>query len=58
MKCHCCDGKMSKEKFYGPGEPYWGWRCPLCGEILDPLIFKNRVQQMGGGRRKGEAARK
>jgi len=57
MKCHRCNGRMYKEKFYRPREPYWGWRCLLCGEIMDPLIFENRVQQIGGGRRKEEAAR-
>jgi hypothetical protein len=38
---------MAKERFYGPGEPFWGWRCLLCGEITDPLIFENRVEQTG-----------
>jgi hypothetical protein len=33
---------MSIEKFYGPGDPFWGWRCIICGEILDPLILENR----------------
>jgi hypothetical protein len=33
---------MVNEKFYGPGDPFWGWRCVYCGEILDPLIFENR----------------
>jgi len=58
MKCPRCSGMMAQEKFFGPGEPFWGWRCPRCGEILDSLIFENRVQQIGGGRRKEEAARK
>jgi hypothetical protein len=49
---------MAQEKFFGPGEPFWAWRCPRCGETLDPLIFKNRVQQTEGGRRKEEAAGK
>lgn len=47
MKCHRCSGMMAKERFYGPGEPFWGWRCLLCGEITDPLIFENRVEQTG-----------
>jgi len=34
---------MASEKFYGPGEPYWGWRCFLCGEVLDSLICENRT---------------
>lgn len=58
MRCPRCSGMMAQEKFFGPGEPFWGWRCTRCGEILDPLIFENRVEQIGGGRRKEEAARK
>jgi len=42
MRCHRCDGIMANERFYGPGDPFLGWRCLLCGEILDPLIWENR----------------
>ncbi len=42
MKCHRCNGIMANERFYGPGEPFWGWRCVLCGEVFDPLIWENR----------------
>jgi hypothetical protein len=24
-------------------EPLIGWRCLLCGEVLDPTIFENRA---------------
>lgn len=44
MRCHRCNGIMANEKFYGPGDPFSGWRCLLCGEILDPLIWENRTQ--------------
>jgi hypothetical protein len=33
---------MVNEKYYGAGLPFWGWRCVCCGEILDPVIWKNR----------------
>jgi hypothetical protein len=33
---------MVMERYYGPGMPYWGFRCLFCGEILDPLILENR----------------
>jgi hypothetical protein len=46
MKCHRCDGAMAHEKFYGPGDPFSGWRCLLCGEILDPLIWENRSRSI------------
>jgi hypothetical protein len=42
MKCRRCSGFMANERFYGPGEPFLGWRCVLCGEIFDPLILQNR----------------
>ena len=42
MKCHRCDSVMVYEKFYGPDEHFLGWRCILCGEIVDQLILENR----------------
>jgi hypothetical protein len=33
---------MIYEKFYGPHEHFFGWRCILCGEIIDYLILENR----------------
>ncbi len=42
MKCYRCSSNMVYEKFYGPHEHYWGWRCVFCGEIIDPVILENR----------------
>jgi len=42
LKCYRCNGIMSNEKFYGPGEPFGGRRGVLCGEIFDMLIWENR----------------
>jgi len=36
---------MINEKYYGAGLPFWGWRCVCCGEIIDPVIRKNRNQR-------------
>ena len=44
MRCWRCCGLMVGERFYGPGNPFWGWRCVCCGEILDPIISENRNQ--------------
>jgi hypothetical protein len=43
MKCPRCKGVMSFEKFYGPHEYFFGWRCIYCGEIVDQVILENRV---------------
>jgi hypothetical protein len=42
MTCNRCQRWMVNEKYYGAGLPFWGWRCVCCGEILDPVILKNR----------------
>ena len=42
MKCNRCNGSMIYEKFYGDGETFFGWRCVVCGEIIDQVILKNR----------------
>jgi len=41
---------MVYERFYGPHEYFLGWRCVLCGEIVDQLILENR--QVNPGRQK------
>ena len=42
MKCPRCQGAMAFEKFYGPHEYFFGWRCVNCGEIVDQVILDNR----------------
>jgi len=42
MRCQRCNVVMVNERFYGPGDPFWGWRCMLCGNISDPMILENR----------------
>lgn len=46
MNCPRCSGSMVHENFYGAGEGlswyYPGWRCLLCGEIVDKVILSNR----------------
>ena len=44
MRCQRCNMVMVNERFYGPGDPFWGWRCVLCGNIFDPIILENRSQ--------------
>jgi len=33
---------MTYEKFYGVCEHFHGWRCIVCGEIVDQTILENR----------------
>ena len=42
MKCDRCGGSMAYEKFYGHHEHFVGWRCILCGDIVDQVILENR----------------
>ena len=53
MKCSRCKGFMVSDWFYGmQGEagPFVcsGWRCLLCGEVLDARIVGNRGTSIGG----------
>jgi hypothetical protein len=47
-KCPRCRGTVIYEKFYGFEEPFWGWKCLLCGEIIDPVILANRQLMRAG----------
>jgi hypothetical protein len=42
MKCLRRRGAMVYDKFYGLQEQFWGWKCLICGEIVDPVIVENR----------------
>jgi len=48
MKCYRCSSNMVYQKFYGPYEHFWGWRCIFCGEIIDQVIMENRLQGRTG----------
>lgn len=48
MTCPRCRGLMAAITLEDPKstiarEPLIGWRCLLCGEVLDPTIFENRA---------------
>jgi hypothetical protein len=46
MKCRRCNGMMVFEKFYGDSEYFFGWRCVVCGEIVDQVILENRLESI------------
>ena len=45
IQCRRCSGRMQFEKFYGPSIPFFGLRCLLCGDILDPVILLHRLSR-------------
>jgi len=47
-KCLRCGGAMVCDKFYGHHEQFWGWKCLICGEIVDPVILENRQLMRAG----------
>jgi hypothetical protein len=49
VNCLRCRGAMIHDKFYGFQGQFQGWKCLICGEIVDPIILENR-QLMRAGR--------
>ena len=45
MKCIRCGAIMTYEKFYHETEQFWSWKCILCGEYIDQVIWENRQFQ-------------
>ena len=43
--CQRCNGLMTFNKFYGRHGYFFGWRCVICGDILDPVILLHRLSQ-------------
>ncbi len=38
-----CHGRMAFEKFFGQHDSFFGWRCVMCGDILDLVVLLHRV---------------
>lgn len=50
MTCTRCQGRMEKDHFIDlleSAESLWmaGWRCLNCGNVLDPVMERNRLRQ-------------
>ena len=47
MQCHRCKSEMFVERFQdlqATGDPnFTGWKCLICGEIFDSVIYLNRT---------------
>ena len=53
MNCMRCRGLMVREHFIdlfdGTGQlSFKGWRCVCCGNVLDPVIARNRRMHRAG----------
>lgn len=64
MECERCHATMLEELFEDVMADTWtlgfeGWRCPVCGNVLDPVILANRAMTQrvmaGGARRRRNA---
>lgn len=49
VKCPRCRNNMTADTFYGTTERFTGWRCLMCGEIIDPVILSNRQMMSAQG---------
>jgi hypothetical protein len=48
MECTRCHGIMVTETLRDYGGTFAkvvAWRCPSCGDILDPVILRNRISR-------------
>jgi hypothetical protein len=44
MECKKCKGLMIEEPYSDYFLVCHGWKCLNCGEIVDPIIIKNRTR--------------
>ena len=52
VRCPRCDGAMVFERFQDMLTLFYAWRCVNCGEIVDPVVSKNREPVRGGTKKK------
>ncbi len=57
MRCHRCGGVMVYEPFYSSHDRCLGWRCLICGEVVDEVILENRQWIAGEPKRKKSSAK-
>lgn len=41
-RCPRCNGAMVYERFQDMLDLFFAWRCLNCGEIVDPVVVRNR----------------
>ena len=45
VRCPRCSGAMVYERFQDMVDLFYAWRCLNCGEIVDPVVARNRGQE-------------
>ena len=45
MHCLRCRNKMIHERSFTVGRSLYVWHCLICGEVYDPVIVLNRLNQ-------------
>lgn len=58
MRCRRCTGLMVPERFYDFQDDtgrltFLGWRCLVCGEVVDPVILAHRTRRPAEATRRG-----
>ena len=43
MICPRCGGIMAQQQLYLDGDACISWTCYRCGEVIDPVIMRNRA---------------
>ena len=61
MKCSRCSGLMVEERFYGVDQEilatmHRGWRCVICGHVVDDVILENRRASVDKAEDAGQVA--
>ncbi len=44
-RCPRCNGAMVYERFQDMLAVFFAWRCLNCGEIVDPVVVRNRGEE-------------
>jgi hypothetical protein len=45
MSCLKCGGRLAPERLYARGGVFNGFRCIMCGDVIDEQILENRKIQ-------------
>ena len=52
IRCPRCNGVMVYERFQDMLDLFYAWRCLNCGEIVDPVVARNRGVEKKSGKKR------